>query len=157
MDHHAKRTAWIVFLALATLCGGCHVGRNSARDARAAETRVDLETIAGRVWVLEAWRDGEPAPATPEVTLRYAAGSLTGRAGCNRYTAPVEHRPGLGSIAVGAIAATRMMCPPPIIEVESRFLETLSRIKAMELEGTKLRLLYTSNEGTEAKLTLRPE
>ena len=157
MHARAKRTTWTVALALAVLCGGCHAGRGPASELRSAPPRVDLETITGRVWVLDAWRDGEPATPEPEVSLRYAAGSLTGRAGCNRYTAPIERRPGLGSIAVGAIAATRMMCPPPIIAVESRFLESLARAKALELEGSKLHLVYTSAQGSEARMSFRPQ
>jgi heat shock protein HslJ len=157
MHERAKRITWTIAIALAVLSGGCHAGRGPSPDVRTAEPRVDLEMITGRVWVLDAWREGEPATAEPEVSLRYAAGSLTGRAGCNRYTAPVERRPGLGSIAVGAIAATRMMCPPPIVAVESRFLEALARTKAIELQDKKLSLVYATADGREAKLSFRPQ
>jgi heat shock protein HslJ len=153
--HSAQPTISAVAFLLAVLAAGCSAAR-PARDAH-AEARIDLETIAGRTWILESWRAGEPAPTDPQVSLRYAAGSLTGRAGCNRYTAPIERRPGLGSIAIGTIAATRMMCPPETMSTESRFLDALPRAKAIELRGTKLGIVYASPEGPEAVLTLRPE
>ena len=40
---------------------------------------------------------------------------------------------------------------------ESRFLETLTRAKALELRDTKLNLVYTTPNGTDAALTFRPE
>ena len=153
----AKRIISTVAIVLAFVTAGCHATRAPAREPQTPEARIDLETIAGRVWILETWRAGEPAAPDPQVSLRYAAGSLSGRAGCNRYTAPIERRPGLGSIAIGAIAATRMMCPDPTMTTESRFLETLTRAKALELRDTKLNLVYTTPNGTDAALTFRPE
>ncbi len=139
---------------------GCHAGGGGTGGRRvtaAGEARVDLDAIVDRGWTLAAWGDGEPAAAEPEVTLRYAAGSFAGRSGCNRYTAPVERRPGFGSIAVGAIAGTRMMCPEPVFAVESRFLAALARAKAVELRSDRLRLVYTRNDGREAVLEFRGE
>lgn len=146
---------WAVAAIVATGCllvTGCH-----ARAAKTAESRVDLEAIADRVWVLTAWGEGVPAETEPAVTLRYAAGSFTGRSGCNRYTAAVERRPGLGAIAVGAIAGTRMMCPEPVMTIEARFLAALGRAKAVELRGERLRLLYARADGRDAVLELRRE
>ena len=150
--------AWPSAAMVATACllvAGCHP--RGARVASTVESRVDLETIANRGWVLTAWGAGAQAETEPAVTLRYAAGSFTGRSGCNRYTAAVERRPGLGTIAVGAIAGTRMMCPQPIMAIETRFLAALGRVKAVERRGDRLRLLYTRDDGGDAALELRRE
>jgi heat shock protein HslJ len=90
------------------------------------------------------------------VTLRYAAGSLQGRSGCNRYTAPVEQRPGRGAIAVGAIAATRMMCPAPADAIERRFLTALAGAKALELRDGRLGVVTTDADGRSTMLVFTP-
>jgi heat shock protein HslJ len=151
-----KRAISTFAILLTGLVAGCYAAR-PARDAHAVEARIDLETIASRVWILESWREGEPAPTDPQITLRYAAGSLSGRAGCNRYTTPIERRPGLGSIAIGTVAATRMMCPPETMTAESRYLELLPRAKALELRGAKLYVLYAAPNGSDSAMTFHSE
>lgn len=147
------RSGGLLLVLAATLTLGCRTAavREGARPAD-AEPPFELSSLAGRSWVLAAWNEGEPAPATPPVSLRYAAGSFQGRSGCNRYTAPVEQRPGRGAIAVGAIAVTRMMCPEPIHGIERRFLAALADAKAIELRNGRLGLVTTGDDGRPATL-----
>jgi heat shock protein HslJ len=60
------------------------------------------------------------------VTLAFADGGITGRAGCNRYFGPVTLR--AESFESGAIGATRMACPGRGDELERRFLEALGQV-----------------------------
>jgi heat shock protein HslJ len=50
---------------------------------------------------------------------------VSGSSGCNRYTGPVTW--GEGSISIGAVAGTRMMCSDSLVMAqESRYLRLLS-------------------------------
>jgi heat shock protein HslJ len=118
--------------------------------------RVDPEVLAGRVWVLDAWREGEPADPEPEVTLRYADGRFTGKSGCNRYSAEVDRRAGRNAFVVETIASTRMMCPEPVSKMEARFLDLLAGAKAVELRGERLDVVYTTPDGQDGALGFHP-
>ena len=64
---------------------------------------------------------------------------VSGSAGCNRYTAPLSV---VGSsIRVGAIAMTRMACPPPAMNQESRFTAVLEAARGFRQEGDVLWLV----------------
>ena len=118
---------------------------------RIAESR-SLAALAGRQWVLREWRAGERFEGKPVVTLGYSEGRLTGRAGCNRYTA--DAKPGAvgGDLVVGPIAATRMMCPEPVMAVESRFLDALAAAKRWALLPSGDLALTHGTERGEATL-----
>lgn len=152
------RGSGLLVVLAATLALGCGptTVRETARPA-AAEPAVELASLAGRAWMLAWWSEGEPAAATPAISLRYAAGSFQGRSGCNRYSAPVEQRPGRGAIAVGAIAVTRMMCPEPIHAIERRFLAALADVTAIELRNGRLGLVTTGADGRPATLLFIPD
>ncbi len=50
--------------------------------------------------------------------------TVTGNAGCNRYRGSC--RVTAQAIAFGTLAVTRMLCPPPTMELERRFLAALA-------------------------------
>ena len=64
---------------------------------------------------------------------------VSGSTGCNRYTAPLSVTG--TSIRVGVIAMTRMACPPPVMDQESRFTAALEAARGFRQEGDVLRLL----------------
>lgn len=67
-------------------------------------------------------------PGDVEVTLRVEAeGKLSGTSGCNRYSG--AWTPGDGGANVGPLAATKMACPPPRMEIESRYLDELGNVR----------------------------
>jgi heat shock protein HslJ len=145
-----------VLLAV-TGCRPSSPARVRAPQETKLDARIALTAIGSDWWRLAAWSAEEPQGPTPQITLRYAAGSFGGRSGCNRYTAPVEQRPGRGAIAVGAIAVTRMMCPPPIDAIEGRFLAALGRARAVERRDDRLGLLTTDEDGHAVTLVFMPE
>jgi heat shock protein HslJ len=144
-------------LLLATAClatlpagTGCRAAERTPLPAESAPDgwrSVALTTLAGRTWMLREWDAGDPAPAEPRITLRYDDGRFTGRSGCNRYNAAVGPGSAPDSIRVGAVAATRMMCPEPAAALEGRFLAALPRAQAIRLRDGRLGVTYAGPNG----------
>lgn len=95
---------------------------------------------------------GVAPPAGVEITLAFdvAAGRVSGRGGCNRYTGPFALT-GEG-LAIGPLAMTRMACPGPAMAQEQAFaaaIEGVSRF-AIDAEGA-LVLLAGDDEALRAR------
>ena len=118
----------------------------------AAPGRLSLQELSGVEWVLRRWSAGEPAPAQPEVTLSYRDGGISGRAGCNSYSASAKGQ-APGEIAIGPAGATRMACPPEVMAVETRFFGILPRIDRYAFLAGQLTLSY-EQDGARRDLTL---
>jgi heat shock protein HslJ len=116
--------------------------------ASATTGRLSVEVLAGAEWVLRAWAWDEPAPATPEVTLKLDGGRLAGSAGCNGYFGPVEAGSQPGDVTVGPLGATRKMCPEPAMTVETRFLQQLGGVQRIRFVAGQLALPYTKKDGS---------
>lgn len=105
-------------------------------------SRFSLETIGGKKWVLAAWAFDEPAPAEPKVTLSFEDGRFVGKSGCNSYFTSVEQGEMPGDLSVGPVGATRMACPEPAMDVESRYLQQLGSANRVGFLVTQLALSY---------------
>lgn len=80
---------------------------------------------------------GTAVPAGVSVTiLSPEPGMLAGSSGCNRYAGRVETRE--GALHVGALAGTRMMCPPEQMQVEQAFHSTIGTVAALRQAGPAL-------------------
>ena len=98
--------------------------------------------LVGTSWLAEDI-DGRGVVDNLQSTLRFDTdGRVSGMAGCNRYfgVATVDG----GSISFGALGATRMACPPAIMDQEDRFLMALEKAKRFE---TRNGLLYVYGDG----------
>jgi heat shock protein HslJ len=93
-------------------------------------------------WVLRAWSFEEPAPATPEVTLEWKDGRVSGSSGCNRYFATVTAGDHPGDLKVGPAAGTRKACPAQETEVEGRWLRQLEHVVKYGFLVGQLALTY---------------
>lgn len=113
-----------------------------------AETtgRLSLDALAGSEWVLRRFDSAEPAPAEPEVTLRYLDGRLAGSSGCNRYSAPASPGEIPGDLSVGVTIGTRMACPEPVASVEDRFLAQLGGVVKYGFMLGELALTYKTDD-----------
>ena len=78
------------------------------------------------------------APEEVEVTLTFEATLVMGSSGCNCYVAPVavDHT----AIHFSPLASTRMMCPPPRIDLEQAYLAALQAASAWERTEAMLEL-----------------
>ena len=85
--------------------------------------------------------------------LRFANGTLSGTAGCNRFNGSYAVAGNI--VTFGAIRSTRMMCPEKQMAQEARFLSLLSSplTKRYTVEGG---LILSNNTGQRATLKLVP-
>jgi heat shock protein HslJ len=76
---------------------------------------------------------GEAPPAGVEITLAFdaAAGRVSGRGGCNRYTGPFALT-GEG-LAIGPLAMTRMACPGPAMAQEQAFAAAIAGVTGFSI------------------------
>lgn len=137
----------------AMCCPGDLVTRSWSLQPRGLEEgapkktgRLSVEVLAGAEWVLRAWAWDEPAPATPEVTLKLDGGRLAGNAGCNGYFGPVKAGGQPGDVTVGPVGATRKMCPEPAMTVETRYLEQLGGVRQIRFVAGQLALPYARKD-----------
>jgi len=94
--------------------------------------------------LIGTWRvveiDGEPTDAEIDITLEIAEdGAVSGRGGCNRYFGTAE-TPADGGLRFGEIGATRMACPDPMMDHETRYFAALARVSGFILEDATLAL-----------------
>ncbi|MDJ0850076.1 MAG: META domain-containing protein [Myxococcota bacterium] len=99
--------------------------------------------LAGTSWIVRAVNNGREAvvsvAAGTSLDARFGAdGNVVGSAGCNRYTAPYTVEG--DEIEIGPAAATRMACPPEVMEQESAFLAALGTAATWRIEGERLQL-----------------
>ena len=130
-------------LALAAACASRN-GAPSVAPSGSAET-TSLKKLTGVTWTLVSL-GGEPVPqGTRLPTIAFDGARIAGLGGCNRYTGQIQET-GPGTIAVGPVASTKMACPPPAMDVESRFFTVLAQVTQYRLAGPRLVLSGPSGE-----------
>ena len=77
--------------------------------------------------------NGAPLPAGVTVTLSFAGGRISGTSGCNRFTGTAALT-GEG-LSIGQIAATKMACPPPLMETEQAVFAALAAVAAFDIDA----------------------
>lgn len=78
-----------------------------------------------------------PTTADDDVTLSVTADQISGRAACNRYSAPLRIEPDFG---FGPLAMTRMLCPGRPAELEAAFVRLIEGVDGWRIEGETLEL-----------------
>lgn len=96
--------------------------------------------LEGTSWRLVSFGPDEPVPEGIEITAEFAEGRMAGRSGCNQYTGAVEIDAAAGSLKPGAFVSTKMACPPPQMESETRHLGVLEGVTGFEVAGDRLTL-----------------
>jgi heat shock protein HslJ len=96
--------------------------------------------LEGTSWRLVGYGLDEPVPDGIEITAEFAEGRIAGRSACNRYTGPVEIDAAAGTLEAGALVSTKMACPPPQMESETRYLGVLQGVARYELADERLTL-----------------
>ncbi|HSF04684.1 MAG TPA: META domain-containing protein [Methylomirabilota bacterium] len=108
-------------------------------------------SLIGTSWRAEEI-DGRAVLERVESTLTFdGAQRIVGQAACNRYFGALEL--GEGRIRLKPEGTTRMACPPPVMEQESRFLAALGAATGFRREAGKLLLL---DDGGRVRVRLAP-
>jgi heat shock protein HslJ len=127
----------------ALAAAGC-ASRDAAAPSGSAGT-PSLATLVGVTWTLVSL-GGEPVPqGTRSPTIAFDGARVAGLGGCNRYTGQIQET-APGTVAVGPVASTKMACPPPAMDVESRFFAILAQVTRYRLAGPRLVLSGPSGE-----------
>lgn len=125
----APRVLLLIVLAASALGTGC----------RSADTSTPAAPLPGTSWRAQEI-DGRTVPSSPESTLTFDnAQRISGHTACNRYFGGVEL--GEGTIRLKPAGATRMACPPAVMDQETRFWAALSAATAYRVETGTLLLL----------------
>ena len=108
--------------------------------AGCGEARVDLP-LEGMTWRLVSLPGGEPVPPGSDASLLLdpEERAATGSTGCNRFTG--SYTLNGGRLSLGMTATTRMACPPPLVALESDYLEALRLTGSFRVLGDTLELL----------------
>jgi heat shock protein HslJ/uncharacterized membrane protein len=118
----------VLALTVVVLLSGC-------RAAQLAPT----VSLVGTSWRAEEI-EGRGVLAGAESTLAFdTARRISGQAACNRYVGTFEV--GESTIRLKPAGATRMACPPPVMEQEARFLAAFGAATTFRRDGDRLVLL----------------
>ncbi|WP_306151401.1 META domain-containing protein [Roseovarius sp. MMSF_3281] len=110
------------------------------------------DLLTGTAWHIEDVMGGGVIDGA-EVTIGFdAEGRTFGRAACNRFSGGYDLT-GEG-ISFGPMAATKMACPPALMDLETKVFEALSQVWRFDFDETGALLLIGGPEG-EALLTAR--
>lgn len=107
---------------------------------------TDLENTN---WKLDSYRDDgalQQLPADAEVTLTFQDGAAGGKSGCNRYRSTMTI--GDDSLVFGPAMGTKMACPPPLMEIEDKYLHALEAVSTWRISGDTLELRDGSGQVT---------
>lgn len=104
---------------------------------------VPVATLTGTPWSAGMVNNGKQAVASlvqgSEITASFGAdGTLSGSAGCNRYTATYTIQG--DTITIAPPAATRKMCQAPLMEQERNYLTALTHAVTYHLGESSLEL-----------------
>jgi heat shock protein HslJ len=100
-------------------------------------------------WTINAI-GGVAAATNVKTEVRFADGNVSGTAGCNRFSAPYAVEGNV--LSVGAIAATKMMCPEAQMAQESKFLSLLGSVKLTKRFSVSGDMILTSEAGDHVML-----
>jgi heat shock protein HslJ len=109
--------------------------------------RLSLADVRG-AWVLTHFAYDESVPDGIEITLQVDGDRIAGKSACNRYSGTLQEGEAPGDVTLsGTMAVTRMMCPPPLMELEQRYLQALQGLVKYSFLAGKLALTWRNGEG----------
>ncbi len=105
-------------------------------------TQAETVNLEDTDWRLVSLADDNGAllPVAEGVSagVRFAGGKLSGKAGCNSFFGQYQ-RSQPGQVSIGEqIGSTMMGCPPPLAELEQRYLALLPQMVAYHIDGDAL-------------------
>lgn len=114
--------------------------------------QLSLSVLEGSDWLLSRMDSNQVLPGDVEITLSYAAGRISGRSACNRYSASITDGDNPGEILIGPTMGTRMACEEHLMEFESLYLKALAKVISFSFHSGKLALNGLKEDGTPFSL-----
>jgi heat shock protein HslJ len=144
------RAALLLLFALLALAG-CRDQRQQLGQALSGKPPVIAGSLEGE-WQIEDLNGGGPVAQS---RLMFDPGDqgtsrLSGTAGCNRFSG--NWKQDGATLQLGPMAATRMACPPPAMEIEQRVVALLEAANSVTYTADGAAILVTPDG---RKLTLR--
>jgi len=110
--------------------------------------QLSLNTLEGSDWLLTRMGNKQSLPGDAEVTLSFAAGRISGRSACNRYSADISDGDNPGGVQIGPTMGTRMACADHLMEIESVYLKALGLVSSFSFHSGNLSLNGLNEDGT---------
>jgi heat shock protein HslJ len=112
--------------------------------------RVSLADLFGTSWSLDRLDFETPILSDTEITLTIADDLISGLAGCNAYTAPLNVEgdptaPGQ-SLDFGPIALTRRACEQDVMAQEMTYVSALENVVQFSYQAGQLALTYSGED-----------
>ena len=124
----------------------------SSGGSPSASSRVASLPLEGTAWELTDYVGPEgtivPVPEAVAATATFAAGTVTGNAGCNTYNA--TYTLDGDKLTIGTPAMTAMACPEPQMALEKAYTTALEKVATYQVSGDTLEL-----KTAEGKVGLR--
>ncbi|WP_022703208.1 META domain-containing protein [Pseudorhodobacter ferrugineus] len=114
-------------MALALTVGACVAQQQSAPAGEALAGNWQVTSLVGGA-----------LPAGASVTLDFAGKTVSGNAGCNRYSGNFVQKG--QALTFAPTALTRMACAPMLMDVESGFTKALAAVNRYDMAADTLRL-----------------
>lgn len=143
-------TLLLILAALMVACTGEETAMNEMPEPTAAEN--ESSPPVGTFWNLTVLNGADLVPGTIITAEFNEEGVVTGSSGCNNYIAGYEVDGDRITFELGSGATTRKMCPEPVMEQESVYLETLGAAATFSISGDQL-TLYDANNSSVAVYT----
>jgi heat shock protein HslJ len=120
-----------------------------------AQADASIQQLAPSQLVRSEWRLKDLGDSgvinNLQTTLRFdSRDRISGQGGCNRYTAPVKLA--VGRLTVSAIASTKKLCSPAVMNQENRYFQALQNAERVSSEGPYL-LVYSQNLNVSLRFT----
>ena len=123
-------TPVLAVIVMALLGAGCGL------ESMAVVISPSGVVLLGTTWVATDI-DGVAATLVPPDLVFENDRRFHGSSGCNRYVAELNLTP---MVRVGQVGTTHMICEPPLMEQEQRFVHTLQFVAISQVDGDTLQL-----------------
>ncbi len=110
----------------------------------AAQVPPSPSSPVGR-WLAEDIRGGGVIDDLQSVLEISGNGAVSGSGGCNRLHGQATISG--ASLTFGAIASTRMACPPAVMDQESKFLSALEAVRSFRIDSQQRKLFFLDAAG----------
>ena len=136
-----RTLCWFATIALGLAClAGCNTAGDEAVESTSVITSENISQIVGVRWTLQKMTiDGNEydlAGDRPYIEFGNG-GKISGFTSINRCSGSMQ-LDDQGGARWSPLASTRMAGPPELMKQESIFLEALSRVQRLSIEGTDL-------------------